>query len=420
MSNVGVVGLGYVGMQISSVAVKAGHNVVGYDTNQSVIRRLQRRNEPHAGMPTELILEMFDAGFKAHSNPKVLRDSDVILLCVPTPLDGQSIPNLDYLNQAAKEVSTHAKSGVLVVNESTSYPGTTRDLAKILELGLGPVDSGFSLAFSSERVDPGRESPALIEIPKVVGGVTEASTTRAVEFYKSIFRTVFPVSRSEEAEMSKLLENTYRQVNIALVNEMLRFSRDMNIDFWEVIEAASTKPFGFQPFRPGPGVGGHCIPIDPRYLSFHVKKTLGHSFRLVDSAQEINDSMPSYVAQRVIALLNTEGVAMAGASVVLIGLGYKAGVADFRGSPAIPLYSILTSLGAKVYGLDPFLQPEQFVTLGIEQLDTETAKESRVDIAILLNHFDGLEVRQIKRFANRIFDTRGVFQGDSSNQVTLL
>lgn len=420
MANVGVVGLGYVGMQISLVAVRAGHNVVGYDIDESVTRRLQRRDGPHSGMPTELILELFEAGFNAHSSPRVLQDSDVILLCVPTPLNDQNVPNLDYLNQAAKDVSIHAKRGVLVVNESTSYPGTTRKLAKILELGLGPLDAGFSLAFSSERVDPGRESPALIEIPKVVGGVTEASTTRAVDFYKSIFSSVFRVSRSEEAEMSKLLENTYRQVNIALVNEMLRFSRDMNIDFWEVIEAASTKPFGFQSFRPGPGVGGHCIPIDPRYLSFHVKKTLGHTFRLVDTAQEINDSMPSYVAQRVVALLNSEGVAMAGASVVLIGLGYKAGVADFRGSPAIPICSILTSLGAKVYGLDPFLQPEQFVTLNIEQLDTETAIESRVDIAILLNHFDGLEERQIRGFASRIFDTRGLFQGDSANKVTLL
>lgn len=420
MAKVGVVGLGYVGMQISLVATRAGHTVVGYDTDRSVVRRLRRGVEPHAGMSTDAVSELLGAGFTIDSNPRVLGRSEVILLCVPTPLGDQNGPNLEYLTAAARAVSTHAKKGVLVVNESTSYPGTTRNLMTILEAGLGMIDDGFHLAFSSERVDPGRETPHLTKIPKVVGGVTEASTGRAVAFYQTIFDSVFQVSRAEEAEMSKLLENTYRQVNIALVNEMLRFSNEMNIDFWEVIDAAATKPFGFQPFRPGPGVGGHCIPIDPRYLSFHVKKSLGYSFRLVETAQEINDSMPFYVVQRVTQILNSEGFPLSKARVVLIGLGYKAGVADLRESPSIQVAALLKSLGARVSGFDPAVTDQEFNRVGIERIGSLEPQRLRADIAIVLNHLEGVSEIELKGISRRILDTRGDLSKRRDDSIHIL
>lgn len=420
MANVGIVGLGYVGMQISLVAIRAGHMVAGYDTDWSVTKRLEQGEESHAGMSTGDISELFARGFIADSDPRVLERSDVILLCVPTPLGDHNGPNLAYLTAAAGAVSKHAKAGVLIVNESTSYPGTTRGLVQVLEAGLGPIDANFSLAFSSERVDPGRETPALTDITKVVGGVTENSTTRAVEFYQSIFSNVFQTSRAEEAEMSKLLENTYRQVNIALVNEMLRFSREMDIDLWESIDAAATKPFGFEVFKPGPGVGGHCIPIDPRYLSFHVKKTLGYSFRLVEAAQEINDSMPSYVVSRVSEILNQQGVPLSRAKILLIGLGYKAGVADLRESPSIPISSMLMSFGAEVYGYDPNISETQVCEMQVERLENTDPKENKADLAVVLNHFDDLDLSIILGMANRVLDTRGIFRNFPSDDVCCL
>jgi nucleotide sugar dehydrogenase len=414
---VGIVGLGYVGMQIALATARSGHSVVGFYTSKPLVTLLKGQQTSHAGTGIEEISELFQTGFRLDSSPEVLNDSDVILLCVPTPLDDAAGPNLNYLREATRAVSRHAKRGVLVINESTSYPGTTRNLSEILAPALGPIDEGFFLAFSSERVDPGRESPALTDIPKVVGGVTQMSTEKAFSFYETIFASVFSVSRSEEAEMSKLLENTYRQVNIALVNEMLKFSSEMKIDLWEAIDAASTKPFGFQAFRPGPGVGGHCIPIDPNYLSFHVKKTLGYSFRLVEAAQEINDSMPTYVVRRLVDILNAEGIPLSRASILLIGLGYKEGLADMRGSPSIPIATILSSMGATIFGYDPVVADESFHQIGVERLPSMSSRNQKVDAAILLNGITGVEADEVLRIAHLVLDTRGVFQQDFARKM---
>lgn len=416
----GIVGLGYVGMQIALATVRSGHSVVGFDTSEPLVALLKGQQTPHAGTGIEEISELFETGFRLDSSPEVLSDSDVILLCVPTPLDDANGPNLNYLREATRAISRHAKRGVLVINESTSYPGTTRNLSEILAPALGPVDEGFFLAFSSERVDPGRESPALTDIPKVVGGVSPMSTAKALSFYETIFTSVFSVSRSEEAEMSKLLENTYRQVNIALVNEMLKFSSEMEIDLWEAIDAASTKPFGFEAFRPGPGVGGHCIPIDPNYLSFHVKKTLGYSFRLVEAAQEINDSMPSYVVRRLVDILNAEGIPLSRACILIVGLGYKEGLADMRGSPSIPIAAILRSMGATVFGYDPVVGDESFSEIGVERFSINGNEGVKFDVALVLNNAVGMELENLLAVSQRLLDTRGVFSTDERQRVLRL
>ena len=298
-----VVGLGYVGLPLVREAVRSGHHVSGLDSDPAVVAGLASGRAHGDDVSDADVAAMLAGGFVPSVDPAVLDVADVVVICVPTPLDLHGSPDLSAVLAAGRTVAEHLRPGVLVVLESTSYPGTTDDLLRPLleESGL-VVGTDLHLAFSPERIDPGNPPFDLRRTPKVVGGVTPECGRRAGDFYRTVVDEVVMVPRAREAELTKLLENTYRHINIALVNEMAKVCHELDIDVWSVIDAAATKPFGFQSFRPGPGVGGHCIPIDPTFLSFKVREELGYPFRLVELAQQINESMPAYVVTRTAEL----------------------------------------------------------------------------------------------------------------------
>src|SRR5690606_27253999 len=300
------------------------------------------------------VAELVQRGFRATSDPSVLGEARTIVICVPTPLAEDGGPDLSSVRAAVGDIARFLKPGQLVVLESTTYPGTTEESVQpILEASGLRVGRDINLAFSRERIEPGNARFGARNTPKVVGGVTGACTEAAAAFYDKVVDTVVRTKGTREAEMAKLLENTYRHINIALVNEMARFCHELDIDLWDVIAAARTKPFGFQAFYPGPGVGGHCIPIDPNYLSYNVRARLGYPFRFVELAQEINATMPAYVVHRAQDILNEDGKSLKGATVLLLGVTYKPNIADQRESPAVPVAKHLRDKGAEVLFHDP-------------------------------------------------------------------
>ncbi|HUR73249.1 MAG TPA: nucleotide sugar dehydrogenase, partial [Sporichthya sp.] len=325
--DLGVIGLGYVGLPLVVEAVAAGMRVAGIDASERKVSGLLAGSSHVDDISDAQVAHLIANGFEPTTTSDVLGDCETVVICVPTPLDDDRRPDLGAVNSATAAIVARLKPGQLVVLESTTWPGTTRDvLLPALEATGMKAGSDFFLAFSPERIDPGNPTFGLRNTPKVVGGHTLACRDRAVSFYGKIVDTVVPVKGTAEAEMAKLLENTYRHVNIALVNEMAMFSNELGIDLWSAIDAAATKPFGFQAFRPGPGVGGHCIPIDPNYLSHAVRK-LGYPFHFVELAQEVNERMPVYVAQRATRLLNTQRKAVNGSVVLLLGVTYKPDIA---------------------------------------------------------------------------------------------
>ncbi|MDP7066080.1 MAG: nucleotide sugar dehydrogenase, partial [Acidimicrobiales bacterium] len=326
-----IVGLGYVGLPLAQEACRSGLTVVGLDTEQAVAASLSSGESHIDDVDSTGVAEMLAAGFNATTDSACIRDSGVVVICVPTPLDEDGTPDLGAVKAATRTVSEHLQPGSLVVLESTTYPGTTEDTVRpLLESGSGlTAGSDFNLAYSPERIDPGNPVWGLRNTPKIVGGLTPACTERAIQFYEQIVDTVVPTVGLREAEFAKLLENTYRHINIALINEMAVFCHEVGIDLWAAIDAAATKPFGFQAFHPGPGVGGHCIPIDPNYLSW-VAKRVGYRLRFVELAEEVSERMPAYVARRVQDSLNRMSRPLNGSHVVLAGVSYKANVSDQR------------------------------------------------------------------------------------------
>jgi nucleotide sugar dehydrogenase len=359
---------------------------------------------------------MLDAGFTVTTDPAVITEAHTVVICVPTPLAEDGGPDLGPVLAAAAGCVDHVKAGTLVVLESTTYPGTTDELLRPLleDRGL-EVGVDVFLAFSPERIDPGNQRYGFRNTPKVVGGSTPACTEAAAAFYRRIVDEVVTARGTREAEMAKLLENTYRHVNIALVNEMARFCRELDIDLWDVIRVASTKPFGFQAFYPGPGVGGHCIPIDPHYLSYTVRSALGTPFRFVELAQEINNGMPGYVVTRIQDMLNGVAKPLRGSRVLLLGVTYKADISDQRESPARPIARRLVAAGAQVSFHDPFVA---------RWSDGEAAARDRVgdleesvrgaDITVLLQSHSGYDLDLFGRLAPLMLDTRGAM-ADSSH-----
>jgi len=331
------------------------------------------------------------------------------VICVPTPLSTDGGPDLRAVIAATESIGRQLRPGMLVILESTTYPGTTDEVVRpILERGGLKAGEDFHLAFSPERIDPGNKRFGARNTPKVVGGFTKACTQRAVEFYGRFVDTVVPTRGTREAEMAKLLENTYRHINIALVNEMAKFCHQLDIDLWDVIRAASTKPFGFQAFYPGPGVGGHCIPIDPNYLSHNVRARLGYPFRFVELAEEINATMPAYVARRAQNVLNHAGRATNGASVLLLGVTYKADIADRRESPAIPLAQRLHALGAKISFHDPYVTDWQVPGVDTMRVDDVEVGVAEADLVILVQNHQQYDADRLAELSQRFFDTRGV------------
>jgi nucleotide sugar dehydrogenase len=403
-----VVGLGYVGLPLAQQALCGGVPVVGLDRSAAVVEGLTDGRSHVDDLGQDDIADMLAAGFRATSDAGVVAEADVVVICVPTPLSEDGGPDLSAVRGAAQSIAPFLAPGALVVLESTTYPGTTEEfLQPILEAGSGlQVGIDLSLAFSPERIDPGNPTFGIANTPKVVGGVTPACTERARAFYALFIAEVVPARGTREAEMAKLLENTYRHVNIALVNEMVQICHELDIDLWNVIELAKTKPFGFQAFYPGPGVGGHCIPIDPNYLSHRVEQQLGHPFRFVELAQEINASMPAYVASRAQNLLNDNRQAINGSVVLLLGVTYKANIADERESPATPLAERLLRLGAEVMYHDPHV--ESWAVPGVRRATDLMSDVVAADLVILVQHHREYDVAALESVAPLFLDTRGV------------
>jgi nucleotide sugar dehydrogenase len=394
-------------MPLAQAASLAGLSVIGFDTSAETVRGLRAGKSHVDDLSDDEVGSMLTSGFLPTTEAADLADCDCYVICVPTPLSEEGGPDLDAVRAAGRTLADVIHPGCLVVLESTSYPGTTeRVLRPILEESGLVAGTDFRLAFSPERIDPGNSRFGFRNTPKVVGGLTEECRDAAVAFYSRIVDRVVPAAGLKEAELAKLLENTYRQVNIALVNEMARFCHDLGIDLWDSIECAATKPFGFQPFYPGPGVGGHCIPIDPNYLSHHVRSETGYGFRFVELAQEINASMPHYVASRVQAMLNRDGVALNGARVLLVGVTYKADIADTRESPSRDVASALLRSGASVSFLDPFV--DRWVVDGTEVERVVSEADARdADCVVLLQHHRVVDLETVIDSAVRLLDTRG-------------
>jgi nucleotide sugar dehydrogenase len=409
MRNLVVIGQGYVGLPLAQAASRAGYVVTGLEVSQAVADQLNAGLSHVEDVPDLALQLMLEEGYQATTDNGVIQEADVVVICVPTPLGDAGRPDLSAVEAAASAIADNLVAETLVVLESTTYPGTTEEvLQPAIEACGHQLDEDFYLAFSPERIDPGNTTWRLDNTPKVVGGVSEESGNKAVDFYSKFINEVVKVKGAKEAETAKLLENTYRHINIGLVNEMAKFSHELGIDIWEVIHAAKTKPFGFQAFYPGPGVGGHCIPIDPSYLNYSVRKALGHPFRFVDLAEDINNSMPNYVVQRIQDLLNEHEKSLKGAKVLLLGVSYKANISDQRHSPAIPVGHGLVSKGAKLFYHDANVPTWE---LDGKTYETVTDLESAVleaDIVVLLQAHREYDAADISAKAKLLFDTRGV------------
>ncbi|GII53799.1 UDP-N-acetyl-D-glucosamine dehydrogenase [Planotetraspora thailandica] len=403
-----IIGLGYVGMPLAKEATAAGLRVVGLDVDPRKVEALNAGHSYIDDLSDAELDAMLSAGFTATLDATVLAKSQTIVICVPTPLDDDHRPDLSAVEGATRTVAEHLSPGTLVVLESTTWPGTTDEVVRpILERSGLVAGADFFLAFSPERIDPGNPKFGLRNTPKVVGGFTDACRDRGADFYSRLVDRVVPVSGTREAEMAKLLENTYRHVNIALVNEMAIFCDELGVNLWESIEAASTKPFGFQKFLPGPGVGGHCIPVDPSYLSYTVRK-LGYPFRFVELAQEINERMPSYVVTRVQRLLNRARKPVNGSRVLLLGVTYKPDIADERETPAVPVAEGLLELGAELVYCDPYV--EEWSAGGVPvPRETDLAEAvAKADLVVLLQQHGKFDLHVVEEQSVLVLDTRGV------------
>lgn len=415
-----VVGQGYVGLPMALRAAESGLKVYGLDTNTSTVERLNAGRSHIDDVSDDDLKRGLAAGFEATTDPAVVADADVVLVCVPTPLAEEGGPDLGAVRKAAEAIGAHITAGTLAILESTTYPGTTEEVfAPLLTAGGLEVGSDLFVAFSPERIDPGNERYGVRNTPKVVGGLTEECTRRAAAFYGQFVDTVVQAKGAREAEMSKLIENTFRHVNIALVNEMLRFSHELDIDLWNAIDCAETKPFGYMAFRPGPGVGGHCIPVDPSYLSHRVKAQLGYSFRMVELAEEINTAAPLYVANRLRDLLNDRGRAVKGSRVLLLGVTYKANISDCRESPADPLAKQLLAWGADLSYHDPFVPVwhPHGVDATLDVVPDLEAAVRGADVVVLLQTHADYDLAGLADAAPVLLDTRGVLDAHPHVEV---
>ncbi|MCO8127423.1 nucleotide sugar dehydrogenase [Acidimicrobiia bacterium EGI L10123] len=406
-ATVSVIGQGYVGLSVAAAAARAGMRTIGVDLDADRVASLSSGQQVVPGVDDELFVEAFATGRLGFTtDPAVVGDSDVVLICVPTPLI-DSRPDLAAIEGAGAAVGRYLMPGTLVILESTTYPGTTEQVLRPLLESHGRVaGADLLLAYSPERINPGDHAHGFAGVPRVVGGLTEHCTAAAAAFYGRLVDIVHPVSSCRAAELAKLLENTYRLVNIALVNELAQLCADQGIDTWEVIDAAATKPFGFQRFEPGPGVGGHCIPLDPAYLTWQSRRDTGRPFRLVELAKDINDQMPSYTARRIMDSLNRRGIAVKGSKLLALGVTYKPDVGDVRESAAIQVLAHLSSWGAKLSFHDPFVTSidEHGVKLRRRRLTEDLVRDA--DAVILLTPHATYDLDEIAGWSSLLFDAR--------------
>jgi UDP-N-acetyl-D-glucosamine dehydrogenase len=429
-ANVGVIGLGYVGLPLALLFVEAGFSVTGFDVDAQKVEKLSKGESYIYRVPSSEIQLARAKHFSATGQFSAIGSMDAVIICVPTPLNEQREPDLSYITATAEAIAPHLRSGQLVVLQSTTYPGTTREaLLPILEKnprglrahqdhgGDGHERDNFYVAFSPEREDPGNNTVARRDVPKIVGGLSKRGTELAAKLYKSIFCQIVPVSTPEAAEMTKLLENIYRCVNIALVNELKLLCLRMGINIWEVIDAASTKPFGFQPFYPGPGLGGHCIPVDPFYLSWKAKEW-DFQTRFIELAGEINTSMPYHVVNTISLALNNVRKPLNGSRVLILGVSYKKDIDDLRESPALTIIELLRKQGAIVSFNDPYfptLLKGRHYNLQMERVGLDEI--SKYDCVVIITDHSDYDYAAIVREAQLVVDTRNATSSIDSPKV---
>lgn len=388
-----IVGQGYVGLPVAIRAAQVGYSVVGVDTDKRRIDELLAGRSYVDDIGEEALQAALKSGrYLASANYRDAADFDVAVISVPTPLR-ERLPDLTFIEQSARSLAVHIKAGATVVLESTTYPGTTEELlVPILEEGAGlRAGKDFYVGYSPERIDPGNKVWGFVETPKLVSGIDRESLKRVQAFYARLVNKTVPVSGTKEAELTKLLENTFRHVNIALVNELAIYAHQLGVNIWESIEAASSKPFGYMKFTPGPGVGGHCLPVDPSYLSWQVRRKLGQNFRFVELANDVNDHMPDYVVQRLMLMLNREKRSISGSTVLLLGLAYKKNTGDIRESPSLRLIELLLDAGATLVAVDDHIEAHRWPA-GVTKVALNDSVISAADIAVLVTDHDDLDL----------------------------
>jgi UDP-N-acetyl-D-glucosamine dehydrogenase len=418
-ARVAVVGLGYVGLPLLVSVANAGFQTLGFDADPEKIGLL------HEGQSYIVDVTPYDVASVERglftTDSSVLAEADVVLICVPTPLTDHA-PDLSLVRRAAEDVGRRLRPGRLVVLESTTYPGTTEEILRPALESHSGLEAGrdFALGYSPERIDPGQTSHRVENTPKIVAGLTNRCRDLTASFYALFVRDIVTTTTPREAEMAKLVENTFRQVNIALVNELAIMAREMGVDIWEALQAASTKPFGYMPFWPGPGVGGHCISIDPSYLSWRAGQQLGYRIGFIEHANEVNNRMPEYVVARIGEALNEAGKPLKGSRVLCLGVAYKPGVDDLRESPALEVLDRLVHKGATVSYHDPFVPRVELREEELDSLPLSDRLLKEQDCVVVLTAHPGLDVRMVVRCAALVFDARGVTAGmDAANVIRL-
>lgn len=405
-ARVAVLGQGYVGLLVAMRASEAGFAVLGLEVDAERAAALAGGRTHVEDVPNSVVQAALDRGYVATADEAELAGFDVAVITVPTPLrEGQ--PDLSHIEAAADMVAAHLRPGCLVILESTTYPGTTEELLAPrlqAESGLEP-GADFLLGYSPERIDPGNDRFDLHNTPKVISGIDEDSMAAVEAFYGAFVEKLVPAGSPAEAELVKLLENTFRHVNIALVNELAVFAHNLGVDIWSALDAAATKPFGYMPFTPGPGVGGHCLPVDPSYLSWRVKRRLGETFRFVELANEVNEHMPKYVVQRVQELLNRDRLAVNGAEILVLGLAYKAGTSDARETPAVPVIDGLLDLGAHVSAVDPYVD-RVTIDSRVQRVAFSAEALEAADVVLIVTDHPDFDYDLVARRSRRVLDTR--------------
>ncbi len=407
-ARVAVLGQGYVGLVVAMRASEAGFDVVGLEPNEARAAALADGHSYIEDVPDQVLQAALERGYRPTTDPADLAAFDVAVISVPTPLE-EGLPDLSFIRSAGRMAGEHLTRGALVVLESTTYPGTTTELLGPLLTEVSGLTSGddFLLAYSPERIDPGNPTYGLHNTPKVVGGIDEPSTQAVAAFFGAFVKDIVEVPGCGEAELTKILENTFRHVNIALVNEIAMFAHGLQIDVNAAIDAAATKPFGFMAFRPGPGVGGHCLPVDPSYLSWRVKTTLGENFRFIELANDINEHMPHYVVRRITAALNLDRKAVNGSRILVLGVSYKPNVGDTRETPARPVIEQLAELGAELTIVDRYAAARSATFAGHDlHGELESDHLATCDLALILTDHDDVDYAEVARSAPRVLDTR--------------
>lgn len=413
-----VVGIGYVGLPLAVAFAGAGFRVTGIDILSDKVDSINRGQSYVEDVSSEVLRPLVEQGkLRASTDFADLKDAGAIIICVPTPLSKTRDPDISYIISATEAIAVNGTSGKLFALESTTYPGTTEEVILPRLAGDGEaVGEDFFLAFSPERIDPGRTDFVVYNTPKVIGGVTRDCLEVAQALYGTIVEQTVPVSSTGAAEMTKLLENTFRAVNIGLINEMALMCDKLGLDVWEIVDAAATKPYGYMPFYPGPGLGGHCIPIDPHYLSWKLR-TLNYSARFIDLAADVNGHMPDHVVGKVADALNEDRKPIKGSKILIVGVAYKPNVGDVRESPALDVIQLLQERGATVHYHDPFISEVDLGRIPAEQIDLTADNVNNADCVVIVTDHDGYDWQWLAKHSKLVVDTRNALRGQSGDHI---